>query len=924
MITTETTPRTRPRASGPALLALVLAFPACSGGDAPEALTRASQSCMGCHNGSGHDDYSGPGITNPHPFAPADNLTCTTCHGGNAAGTDKETSHVPPPPEIGDRENQKRNAEAWFNKLTLAGMDRYPDYVAAGRTWSALDYLQFVNPGDLRVVTKSKACGACHQGHAECVARSPLATSTGILGGSMYAIGADVEVPASATLHRGTASDLAFRTITDPTWSTLDPLGTVPELLEQPVYSTRGETGPDKLFRNQTYSSPTLPGFVRSDGRIVSDSPLEHLFREQVSFTCGDCHLGSSGQNNRAGDFRSSGCTACHMPYSLGGKSGSGDPNVAKDEPVNPDAIDEPERAHVRAHRIASTHKTLPNGSQNTGIGDLTCAGCHQGSNRMVMQYWGIRLDQNQDLRRGVQYPANPVSWRNTAADTRLFDPAVGNRTFNGRNANQYIEFEDYDGDHRDDTPPDVHHAAGLGCIDCHGSADLHGDVAGARKGQIVSRMEQAVAIRCENCHGTPTAYAASQVGTAHDGVQRDLAVDGRGTVLKHVVKEGEGTFFLTGKLDGKRHYIRQVKDVIVDSGKLHPITGAPIYSARASYAMGRADGDASNGIGPHQSHGVTPGFAHTDTMSCASCHSSWTNSCIGCHLGGEYSEGNNFSNITGKRIVYRQEIADFVYQSVVPFQLGVGMNGKIEQVASNTKVFYQYKDLNGVRSQVFAFSDREGRGAGTAVPFPSLGHNFMLAHSIRGKVTATDEGPRYCVACHLTTKGLADYRTIYDSFRATMANDDFANLDFAMLKEHIGRNPGNQKNSPIWVHMVAGLGSGLFLFDSSGRPMNPLDGDANRRPFNVAPNTRFDAGLVRFNLDKIVLSSGVTTASSNHVYLTPPATALRDGATDPEFTGPLGATLIRRLTDPDVGIVLDSWLDADGAVQGNAGTWIR
>jgi len=746
----------------------------------------------------------------------------------------------------------------------------------------------------------------------------------GIMGGSMYAIGSDGEVSGNASLYRGTATDLAFRTMTDPSWSLADPLGTVPLVVEFPEYAVRGQTGAGKIFRNPAYSSPSLPAHVQPDGRVVSDSPLEHLFREQVAFTCGDCHLGSAGANNRAGDFRSSGCTACHMQYSLGGRSGSGDPNVIKTEPVNPDAIDEPERSHVQAHKIASYARTLSNGQQATGIGDLACAGCHQGSNRMVMQYWGIRLDQNQDVRRGVQYPANPVTWRNTAADTRLFDPAVGNRTFNGRNPNQYLAFEDYDGDGRDDTPADVHHEAGLGCIDCHGSGDVHGDVSGANSGQIVSRMEQAVAVRCENCHGTPTTYAASQVGTAHDGTQKELAVDSRGKVMKHVVKEGDGTFFLVGKLDGRRHYVHQVKDTIVDNGRVHPVTGVPLYSVKASYAMGRADGDPSNGIGPQQVAGITPGFSHGDNMSCASCHSAWTNTCMGCHLGGEYNEGNNFSNITGKRIVYRQEIADFTYTGVIPFQLGVGMNGKIEQFAANTKVFYQYKDQNGVRSQVFAFSDREGRGANPNVPFPSLGHNFLLAHSIRGKVTAKDEGPRYCVACHLTTKALADYGSLYETFRAQMANDDFAHLDFALLRDHIGKNPGNRMNSPIWVHMVAGLGSGLFLFDSFGRPINPLDNDANRRPFNVAPSTRFDTSLVRYNLDKIVLPSGVATASNNHVYLTAPTTNLRDGATDPSFSGPLGATLIRRLTDPTTGIVLDSWLDADGAVQGSAGNWVR
>jgi hypothetical protein len=50
---------------------------------------------------------------------------------------------------------------------------------------------------------------------------------------------------------------------------------------------------------------------------------------------------------------------------------------------------------------------------------------------------------------------------------------------------------------------------------------------------------------------------------------------------------------------------------------------------------------------------------------------------------------------------------------------------------------------------------------------------------------------------------------------------------------------------------------------------------------------------------------------------------SLRDGATDPDLAGPLGATLIRKLADPVNGVVLDSWLDANGASRGNASTYV-
>jgi len=195
------------------------------------------------------------------------------------------------------------------------------------------------------------------------------------------------------------------------------------------------------------------------------------------------------------------------------------------------------------------------------------------------------------------------------------------------------------------------------------------------------------------------------------------------------------------------------------------------------------------------------------------------------------------------------------------------------------------------------------------------------MQHSIRGRVTATQEGPRYCVACHLTTGGLQQYGALYDQFRATMAADRFDLLDFNVLRQHFGQNTGNQMNSPLWVHMVAGLGSGLFLFNEDGGALNPLDDNDNRvGSEGVSPKDQFNPANVRFNLDRIVDENGVAFASANHCFIgAGNGPSLRDGAQNPNLAGPLGKTLIGKLTDPTTGIVLDSWLDANGDPHGNA-----
>jgi hypothetical protein len=214
-----------------------------------------------------------------------------------------------------------------------------------------------------------------------------------------------------------------------------------------------------------------------------------------------------------------------------------------------------------------------------------------------------------------------------------------------------------------------------------------------------------------------------------------------------------------------------------------------------------------------------------------------------------------------------------------------------------------------------------------------------MAAHSVRGRVTGTNEGVRYCVACHNTTSGVAAFGADYQAFLTTYAARDYETLltDFVdTLQEHIGQNPGNQLNSPFFVHMAAGLGSGLFLSDANGCPVNPLDDRADRpicidaNGNRTSPKALWDANpaaraaQVRFDWDRLVEVNGVTNASSSHP-LTEFGPNLRDGSQNADLTGTLGRTLLNRLTNIDPAaapfgqppLVLDTWVDADGQVQG-------
>jgi hypothetical protein len=76
--------------------------------------------------------------------------------------------------------------------------------------------------------------------------------------------------------------------------------------------------------------------------------------------------------------------------------------------------------------------------------------------------------------------------------------------------------------------------------------------------------------------------------------------------------------------------------------------------------------------------------------------------------------------------------------------------------------------------------------------------------------------------------------------------------------------------------------------------------------------------------VDDVAPNGGKSLASNNHPMLNPGVGPnLRDGADDPNMSGPLGFSLIQLLTDPDSGLVLDSWVDANGQPGGDASTHI-
>src|SRR5471030_2234024 len=117
---------------------------------------KKSRGCLECHAGV-------------EPMHASKNvvLGCTDCHGGNATpGLMQKQAHVAP-----------RNPVFWETSAN-------PNDSSVLLNHESAEFIQFVNPGDLRVA--QKACGLCHQESVEHVRNSMMNHGAMLWGAALY------------------------------------------------------------------------------------------------------------------------------------------------------------------------------------------------------------------------------------------------------------------------------------------------------------------------------------------------------------------------------------------------------------------------------------------------------------------------------------------------------------------------------------------------------------------------------------------------------------------------------------------------------------------------------------------------------------------------------------------------------------------
>lgn len=271
-----------------------------------------SVGCVKCHEGS-HD---------PHPTP--QNISCVDCHGGNGQSEDIRVAHVFPAQE-----------HRWPLREDGIPVSANPQISYMGWIQEDWNYVRFVNPGDLRVARVT--CAPCHSTEVLNVSKSIMTTSAhlwnvaayangilsdkrGILGESYSPEGipqlvSTVPPPTDEEYARGVAAVL----VPLPNFE-ISQTGNIFRVFEQG--SRLG--GPALGFNGAPLPPIGIPEKLEDPGKPnnrLSDRGFGTLLRIDLAVLnvhktrLNDPHLSLLGTNDNPGDYRSSGCTACHVVY---------------------------------------------------------------------------------------------------------------------------------------------------------------------------------------------------------------------------------------------------------------------------------------------------------------------------------------------------------------------------------------------------------------------------------------------------------------------------------------------------------------------------------------------------------------------------------------------------------------------------------
>ena len=725
-----------------------------------------SEGCVSCHVG-----------IEPMHASEAVRLGCTDCHGGDSSVRIKDgTATVSDTYDIAKRlahvhprfpENWKRNG-----RYSSGNPERsYTKFLQ-----ESAEFVRFVNPGDLRVSQES--CGGCHQSQVNNVPKSTMTTSAvfwaavsyanGLVGIKTAFLGESYDrdgkpqaiVPATPPTAEQARKGALAKLLPLPMWQVFQPgeyfRGFERGGLAQP--SSFPETGNPSVLDEAGKPDIRLSNRGRGTGLRVSPA-LVNLNKTRLN----DPHLSFLGTNDHPGDYRSSGCTGCHVvyandrdafhsgPYAAAGHRGrsqSADPTIPKSEPGHP--IRHQLTRAVPTSQCMSCHMHQPNSFVNTFLGYTMWDYETDGE---VMWPKEQRNPTEKEKRVSLDHNPEGAAARGLWTDREFLEKvselnpqlkhtqfadyhghgwnfmAVYNRDRKGNlldKTGSKVSFDDPEKFRKAVHLKDIHLEKGMHCSDCHFSQDEHGN------GQLYGEYGDAIEIECKDCHGDVNGY--SNLKTSGPS-----APPGGTDLRSGTTPFGQRRFlWREGKLIQRSMLNRDMEwDVVQVKDTITP--GHPRYNEQSRYAKTIRRGSGSWGDVPESSRDL----AHNDeTMTCYSCHSSWITSCFGCHLPQEANAKSDMNHYEGTTT---RNYASYNPQVIRTDIYMLGINGttkgnKIAPVRSSSALVIS--SVNASRQRFYIQQPPI-----SAPGYSSQAFNTHVPHTVRGRETKT------CSDCHLSAE---------------------------------------------------------------------------------------------------------------------------------------------------------------------------
>jgi hypothetical protein len=734
-----------------------------------------SVGCLQCHQG----------VEPMHKAEQNVVLGCTDCHGGNPArGLAKEQAHILP-----------RNKEFWKTSANPPNSNVWLNHESP-------EFIKFMNPGDLRVAKET--CGLCHGEIVRNVDHSMMNTGPMLWGAALYNnSGFYLKNYRFGQAYGADGVPLKLINYTPVTPGDTQLHGILPSLEPLPRFNLSNPGNILRIFEKGgreplSLGVPTSEEPGGKPERRLSERGLGTLNRTDPVFLglqktrLHDPLLGFLGSNDHPGDYRSSGCSACHVVYANDrspsnsgwwakyghqGLSFTADKTIPKNE-----------KGHPVIHQFT---RSIPSSQ---------CMNCHmhQG-NLFVNPYLGYTWwDQETDGE--LMYPKqqhNPTEDELVVKTQENPEAAAARGLWGDKNFLEHVselnpqmkhtQFADYHGhgwvfravfkhdrkgnflDLHDNVIPhgdpdkfkkavhlnDVHIAHGMQCADCHFNNDVHGN------GMLYGEPRNATTINCVDCHGT-IAQRPTLITTGNGGAA-DLLRTSNTPFGPRFTWEGNALWQQSTMSPDMRWEIPQTIDTI------NPLSSH--YNPKSAYAktlhrdgttwggpvaggIDRAN-DTANPAGVNASgykdpgYGNDPGYkerrvklAHDNSaMDCQICHTSWATSCFGCHLPMKANQRvpqNKFEGVTDRN--YTTYNPQVVRDDV--FQLGIDGTVKKNRMAvirSSSAVVVSSQNANRewVYSQQQTFS---------AEGYSGQAFNPHFAHT-----TSSVGTTKNCTDCHLS-----------------------------------------------------------------------------------------------------------------------------------------------------------------------------